>query len=107
MPLITTVTIDPAVTAAVSTASFIDMVMEAPEVIVSWPVATSEVASHWLTGTAAAPIVDGDTSDPVWRNIQPFSLMTNQGGNFDGRGESRVEIRAVHDGTWAYVLFTG
>jgi len=53
-----------------------------------------------------APIVDGDTSDPVWRNIQPFSLMTNQGGNFDGRGESRVEIRAVHDGTWAYFLFT-
>jgi hypothetical protein len=53
-----------------------------------------------------APILDGDTSDPVWRNAQPFSLMTNQGDNFDGRGESRVEIRAVHDGTWAYFLFT-
>ena len=53
-----------------------------------------------------APILDGDTSDPVWRGVPPFSLMTNQGGNFDGRGESRVSIRAVHDGTWAYFLFT-
>jgi hypothetical protein len=32
--------------------------------------------------------------------------MTNQGGNFDGKGESRIDIRAVHDGTWAYFLFT-
>ncbi|WP_298253539.1 ethylbenzene dehydrogenase-related protein [Bradyrhizobium sp.] len=53
-----------------------------------------------------APILDGDTSDPVWRNIQPFSLMTNQGDNFDGKGETRINIRAVHDGTWAYFLFT-
>jgi hypothetical protein len=56
--------------------------------------------------TAEAPILDGDTSDRVWRNIQPFSLMTTEGGNFDGKGETRVEIRAVHDGTWAYFLFT-
>ena len=55
---------------------------------------------------AEAPTLDGDTSDPVWRNVQPYSLVTNQGGNFDGKGESRVTIRAVHDGTWAYFLFT-
>jgi Ethylbenzene dehydrogenase/Prokaryotic cytochrome b561 len=55
---------------------------------------------------ADAPTLDGDTSDPVWRNVQPYSLVTNQGGNFDGRGESRVDIRAVHDGVWAYFLFT-
>ena len=55
---------------------------------------------------ADAPKLDGDTSDPVWRSAQPYSLITNQGGNFDGKGESRVEIRAVHDGTWAYFLFT-
>jgi ethylbenzene dehydrogenase/cytochrome b561-like protein len=53
-----------------------------------------------------APILDGDTSDPIWRSIPPLSVMTNQGGNFDGRGESRVDVRAVHDGTWAYFLFT-
>ncbi len=73
------------------------------------------VATDWLgvdsfqvhrIASADAPILDGDTSDPVWRNIQPFSLMTNQGGNFDGKGETRVDIRAVHDGTWAYFLFT-
>jgi hypothetical protein len=73
------------------------------------------VAADWLDvdtlhihriASTAAPILDGDTSDPVWRNIQPFTVVTNQGGNFDGRGESRVEIRAVHDGTWAYFLFS-
>jgi hypothetical protein len=73
------------------------------------------VASDWLSvdrlqihriASADAPIVNGDTSDPVWRNIQPYSVMTNQGDNFDGKGESKVEIRAVHDGTWAYFLFT-
>ena len=51
---------------------------------------------------ADAPVLDGDTSDRAWRNIEPFSVMTNQGGNFDGKGESRVDIRAVHDGAWAY-----
>ncbi|HLZ00545.1 MAG TPA: ethylbenzene dehydrogenase-related protein [Bradyrhizobium sp.] len=73
-------------------------------------VATDYLAVDTLTirriNSADAPVLDGDTSDPVWRNAQPYSLMTNQGGNFDGRGESRVEIRAVHDGTWAYFLFT-
>jgi hypothetical protein len=77
--------------------------------------ASAVVATDWLAvdsmqvhriANADAPILDGDTSDPVWHRVQPFSLMTNQGGNFDGRGESRVEIRAVHDGTWAYFLFT-
>jgi hypothetical protein len=56
--------------------------------------------------TAEAPVLDGDTSDRAWRNVQPFSVMTNQGGNFDGKGETRIDIRAVHDGTWAYFLFT-
>ncbi|HEY3790467.1 MAG TPA: ethylbenzene dehydrogenase-related protein [Bradyrhizobium sp.] len=77
--------------------------------------ASAVVATDWLAvdslqirriAAADAPTLDGDTSDPVWRSVQPFSLMTNQGGNFDGRGESRVDIRAVHDGTWAYFLFT-
>jgi hypothetical protein len=73
------------------------------------------VASDWVTGdtlrihriaSAAAPVLDGDTSDPVWRNIAPLSVMTTHGGNFDGTGETRIDIRAVHDGTWAYFLFT-
>jgi hypothetical protein len=77
--------------------------------------ASAFVAADWFTGdtlhvhriaSAEAPVLDGDTSDPVWRGIQPLSVMTNQGGNFDGKGESRIDIRAVHDGTWAFFLFT-
>jgi hypothetical protein len=32
--------------------------------------------------------------------------MTSEGGNFDGKGETRIHIRAAHDDTWAYFLFT-
>jgi hypothetical protein len=73
------------------------------------------IAADWLVvdhmtihriAVADAPVLDGDTSDPVWRNAQPFSVMTNDGDNFDGKGESKISIRAVHDGTWAYFLFT-
>jgi hypothetical protein len=56
--------------------------------------------------TADAPTLDGDMSDRIWRTIYPHAVVTNQGGNFDGTGESRIEIRAVHDGNWAYFLFT-
>jgi hypothetical protein len=55
---------------------------------------------------ADAPVLDGDTSDRAWRAVAPFSLVTGEGGNFDGKGETRIDIRAVHDGTWAYFLFT-
>ena len=56
--------------------------------------------------SADAPTLDGDTSDRAWRSVKPFGLITGEGGNFDGKGETRIEIRAVHDGTWAYFLFT-
>jgi len=77
--------------------------------------ASAVVAADWMAvddlrihriAVANAPILDGDTSDPVWRTIPPFSVMTNNGDHFDGRGESKIDIRAVHDGTWAYFLFT-
>ncbi|KRR30024.1 ethylbenzene dehydrogenase-related protein [Bradyrhizobium retamae] len=55
---------------------------------------------------ADAPTLDGDTSDRAWRGVRPFSLLTGEGGNFDGKGETRIGIRAVHDGTYAYFLFT-
>ena len=55
---------------------------------------------------AEAPALDGDTSDRIWRSAEPYSVMTSQGGNFDGKGETRIEVRAVHDGIWAYFLFT-
>jgi hypothetical protein len=67
--------------------------------------AVDQLQIHRIS-TADAPTLDGDTSDRAWRNITPFSLMTSEGGNFDGKGETRIQIRAVHDGTWAYFLFT-
>ncbi|WP_316232825.1 ethylbenzene dehydrogenase-related protein [Bradyrhizobium sp. SZCCHNPS2010] len=53
---------------------------------------------------ADAPTLDGDTSDRVWRNIQPHMVTTNQGDNFDGTGESKVWIKAAHDDSWVYFL---
>jgi len=58
-----------------------------------------------LIGEADAPVLDGDSSDPVWRSATPISVATEGGGNFDGKGETTIEIRAVHDGEWAYFLF--
>ncbi len=52
-----------------------------------------------------APALDGDTSDPVWRTASPLYVTTGQGGNFDGTGETTIEIRAVHDGNRVYFLF--
>jgi cytochrome b subunit of formate dehydrogenase len=51
------------------------------------------------------PILDGDISDAVWRTVKPFTMYTELGGNYDGKGEAAVEIRAVHDGEWAYFCF--
>ena len=67
--------------------------------------ATDRLLIHRIASTDA-PLLDGDTSDRVWRDIQPLTLTTLHGDNFDGKGEARIEIRGVHDGTWAYFLFT-
>jgi hypothetical protein len=56
-------------------------------------------------GQAETPVLDGDTSDPVWRSAPPISVITGQGDNFDGEGGTTVEIRAVNDGAWAYFRF--
>jgi hypothetical protein len=65
---------------------------------------TDQLEIHRID-SADAPTLDGDTSDPAWRAAIPFFVTTNAGGNFEGKGETRIEIRAVHDGTWAYFLF--
>ena len=54
---------------------------------------------------AEAPSLDGDLSDAVWTKAQPVSIMTTQGGDFGGTHQSLVEIRAVHDGEFAYFAF--
>ena len=77
---------------------------------VSFVVAVDRLAIDKLQihriSAAEVPALDGDTSDRAWRNVEPLSVMTSQGGNFDDKGETRVDIRAVHDGNWAYFLFT-
>jgi hypothetical protein len=77
---------------------------------VSLLVASDRLAADRLqvhrVASSDAPLLDGDTSDRVWRNIQPLTLVTLHGDNFDGKGETRIDIRAVHDGSWAFFLFT-
>jgi hypothetical protein len=53
-----------------------------------------------------APAIDGDLSDPAWRKAHVATVITTQGGDFGGTHESRVEIRALHDGEFAYFAFT-
>jgi hypothetical protein len=53
-----------------------------------------------------APIVDGDVSDPVWSKARPVTVTATQGGDFGGTHQSRIEIRALHDGEFAYFVFT-
>src|SRR5262245_51725953 len=52
-----------------------------------------------------APIVDGDVSDPVWSKARPVGVTATQGGDFGGTHQSRIEIRALHDGEFAYFVF--
>ena len=54
---------------------------------------------------AEAPVIDGDISDAAWRRASAQMIVTQHGANFDG-GESKVEVRALHDGTFAYFAFT-
>jgi len=51
------------------------------------------------------PKLDGDISDPVWARATPATVLTTQGGDFGGTHESLVEVRAVHDGVYAYFAF--
>jgi len=52
-----------------------------------------------------APKIDGDLSDPAWTRATPVSVVTTQGGDFGGSGQSTIEARALHDGEFAYFAF--
>jgi Ethylbenzene dehydrogenase len=51
------------------------------------------------------PLIDGEASDAIWRKVPPVYVVTDHGGNLDGKGETTVSIHAVHDGEWGYFLF--
>ena len=59
-----------------------------------------------LIARAEAPQLDGDLSDPVWTKAIATSVLTTQGGDFGGDGQSFVDVRAVHDGEFIYFAFT-
>jgi cytochrome b subunit of formate dehydrogenase len=54
---------------------------------------------------SAAPVINGDISDPVWMKAPPITIETTQGGDFGGTGSSLVEIRAVHDDHFVYFSY--
>jgi hypothetical protein len=56
--------------------------------------------------TTELPILDGDTSDAIWLTVKPLTVWTAFGGNFDGKGETKIDVRAVHDGERVYFCFT-
>ena len=55
--------------------------------------------------TTELPILDGDASDAVWLTVKPLTVWTAFGGNFDGKGETKIDVRAVHDGERVYFCF--
>lgn len=57
-----------------------------------------------LPRVATPPILDGQLDDPVWRDAPPILIHTLRGANLVG-GESRVRVRGVQDGQYAYLLF--
>jgi hypothetical protein len=59
-----------------------------------------------VTRVNEAPKLDGVLDDAVWAKARPVTILTQQGANLGGTGESKVEVRAVHDGQKIYFAFT-
>jgi len=51
------------------------------------------------------PNLDGVMDEAIWKTARPAYVRTMQGSNLGGAGESRVEIRAVHDDKKVYFAF--
>jgi cytochrome b subunit of formate dehydrogenase len=59
-----------------------------------------------ITKVATAPKLDGVLDDAAWKNAQKAVVRTQQGSNQEsGKGQSTVEIRAVHDGETVFFAF--
>lgn len=55
---------------------------------------------------AKAPVLDGVLDDDAWKALRPVRVYTQQGFNLaGGKGESTVEVRAVHDSETIYFAF--
>lgn len=69
-------------------------------------------ATDWATrdtlrviAVSGSPILDGRLDEPAWRKARPVRIMTQQGINLGGSGESEVEVRAVRDAGRIYFAF--
>ena len=58
-----------------------------------------------VRSVAQAPKLDGLLDDAAWQSGRPVFVRTMQGASLGGTGESRVEIRAVHDAENIYFAF--
>jgi cytochrome b subunit of formate dehydrogenase len=56
-------------------------------------------------GAGRAPKLDSLLDDIAWAKARPVTILTQQGANLGGTGESTVEVRAVHDGQKIYFAF--
>lgn len=56
-----------------------------------------------VTWADVAPVLDGRVEDPAWQGAPAASLRLGKGANLAG-GETRVAVRAVHDGERLYLL---
>ena len=74
--------------------------------IMTWSRAVEDTLYVRRIEEADAPILDGDAPDAAWRSAKPTIVVTGFGGNLGGKGNSTVEIRAVHDGKRIYFRFT-
>ncbi|HEV7719603.1 MAG TPA: cytochrome b/b6 domain-containing protein, partial [Arsenicitalea sp.] len=53
-------------------------------------------------GQVEAPVLDGDISDAVWAGAPMVSVLSDEGANFGGTGQSRIDVKAVHDAEQIY-----
>jgi hypothetical protein len=75
-------------------------------------IVTAVVGIDWVTRdtlvvrrVATAPQPERLLDDPVWTNVRPVRIRTQQGTSLGGTGESLVEVRSVHDGSKIYFAF--
>lgn len=58
----------------------------------------------WVARVDVPPTLTGDASHPAWGSARPVTVRTARGANLP-RGESTVEVRALHDGRSVYFAF--
>ena len=57
-------------------------------------------------GDAEAPWIDGDLADEAWTRATAAHVTAGHGGDFGGKGETDMEIRAVRDARYLYIAIT-